>query len=223
MAATMTVDQAIAKAFLHAQRKATPPASGTSKYNALLAIADSMQKLWATEPGIEWDSLYQLVQLAATVTATDTFALGTTINDLSQREGDYVLVTNGTNTSEYRIINPNQLYQYRYEAAVARIGTNLKFSKAFAATDSVIGYNIKVPAVVYVADITAGTDIIAVDDPMWLCYMMAAEFARNDVVKQGQYDNLLALADQHMQRMKQANGGQVDAIATPWQPAGESW
>jgi hypothetical protein len=38
----MTVDQAITKSFLHAQRKPTAPASGTTKYNALLAIADSM-------------------------------------------------------------------------------------------------------------------------------------------------------------------------------------
>jgi hypothetical protein len=73
----MTVDQAITKAFLHAQRKPTAPAVGTTKYNALLAIADSMQKLWATEPDVEWDSLYQPgPTLAVTVTATDTFAFG---------------------------------------------------------------------------------------------------------------------------------------------------
>lgn len=218
----MTIDAAIAKAFLHAQRKATPPAEGTSKYNALLGIADSMQKLWAIEPDTEWTSLYELVSIG-TVTATDTFDLDDSINYISKREGDYVLVTNGTSTTEYRLVTPNQLYENRFSAAVARIGNTLKFSKAFAATDSVFGYTIKVPAIVYPDDITVGTQEVQVDDPMWLCYMMAAEFVRNSVEKQGQYDNLLALADQCMQRMKQNNGGQYDAIVTTAFVTGEDW
>jgi hypothetical protein len=219
----MTIDQAITKAFLHAQRKPTAPAAGTTKYNALLAIADSMTKLWATEPDIEWDTLYQLVTLGVTVTATDTFALGATIDTISEREGDFVLITNGVNTAPVTLISPNQLYEYRYKLAAARIGANLKFSAAFPADSSYLTYNIKVPAIVFPTDITSGSQTVQVDDPMWLVYMMAAEFCRNDVVKQSQYDNLLALADQHMQKMKRANGGQIDVIGTPWAPAGESW
>lgn len=223
MAGTMTVDQAISRAFLHAQRKPVAPASGTTKYNALLAIADSMQKMWATEPGIEWDSLYALVQLSVVVSATDTFALDGSINDLSQREGDYVLVTNGTNTVQYTVVDPDQLYTYRNSNVCARIGSNLKFSRAFTTTGGMIGYNIKVPAIGYVPDITTGSQTVSVDDPMWLVYMMAAEFCRNDTVKSGQYDNLLQMADQHMQKMKQANGGQYQEIARPWAAAGADW
>lgn len=219
----MTVDQAITKAFLHAQRKPVPPTAGTTKYNALLGIADSMQKLWAAEPDVEWGSLYSQVTLAALVTATDTIALDSTIDKISQTDGDPIQITNGVNTTRYTVVMPNQLDRYRNVCAVAKLGRNLKFSKAFTSTSSLLGYSIKVPAITYVADITAGANTVAVDDPMWLVYMMAAEFCRNDVVKQNQYDNLLALADEHMQRMKQANGGQIDVVATPWTPAGESW
>jgi hypothetical protein len=223
MAATMTVDQAIAKAFLHAQRKPVAPSAGTTKYNALLMIADSMQKMWAAEPGVEWDSLYALVTLSAVVSATDTFAIDATINDISQREGDSVLVTNGVSTTPFTVVDPDQLYGFRNSNVVARLGNTLKFSRAFASTSSMIGYNIKIPAIGYIADITAGSQTIAVDDPMWLVYSMAAEFCRNDTVKAGQYDNLLQMADQHMQKMKQANGGQLETISTPWQPAGANW
>lgn len=220
---SMTIDQAITRAYVHALRKPVGPNSGSTKYNALLAIADSMTKLWAMEPSVEWSSLYSLVTLTPTVTATDTFAIDATINDISNREGDYVLLTNGTNTQRVILVSPDQLYQYKDQIAAAKIGSNLKFSKAFVATDSVFGYNIKVPALLYPTDITAGSQTVQVDDPMWLVYMMAAEFCRNDVVKQGQYDNLLALAEQSMEKMKQTNGGQMAEVATPWTPAGAEW
>jgi hypothetical protein len=219
----MTVDSAITKAYLHAMRKPTAPSSGTTKYNALLAIADSMQKLWAAEPGIEWDKLYSLVSLASVVSATDTFALDSTIDKVSERQGDYILVTNGTNTCTVRIVSPDQLYDNRYKLAAARIGSNIKFSAAFASDSTYIGYTIKVPAFVYPNDITSGSDTVQVPDPMWLVYMMAAEYIRNDVVKQNQYDNLLALAEQHMTRMKENNGGQQLEVSHPWAAQGESW
>lgn len=217
----MTVDAAIQKAFLHAQRKAVPPAAGTPKYLALLGIADSMQKLWASEPGITWGSLYSTVTLATLASAIDTFPLSATIDNLSTREGDTVRIVNGTVTKSFPIIDGNQLYAYRYQDAVARQGANLKFTKALSTT--LTGGSILVPCTVFVADITDGSQTVAVDDPMYLVYMMAAEFVRNDAVRTGQYNNILALADQVMQKMKQANGGELEEVVTPWQPAGMDW
>jgi hypothetical protein len=218
----MKVTTAITKAFLHAQRKATPPAAGTTKYEALLAIADSMQKMWAAEPDVEWNSLYELVNIG-NVTATDEFDLDDSIDTISKREGDFILLKSGTLTTTVKIITPNQLYEYRYQLAAARVGSTLKFSTPFVSTDSTIGYSINVPSIVYPSDITAATNTIQVDDPMWLVYMMAAEFCRTDTVKGAQYDNLLQMADLHMQKMKAANGGQNDAVILNWQPDGISW
>lgn len=214
-----TASYIITKAYLAAQRKATPPAAGTTKYNALLGIVDSMQQLWAAEPDVEWNSLYSLVTIG-TVSATDTFDLDDTINYISKREGDYVLLTNGTNTTTVRLVSPNQLYENRYVNACAQIGLTLKFSKAFLSTDSTFGYSIKVPAILYPDDITVGTNTVQVDDPMWLTYMTAADFVKADTQKSVLYDKLLALADQHMQRMKQNNGGQYESVSTNWRPEG---
>lgn len=218
-----TVAWAIQKAFLIAQRKADAPASGTSKYEVLLDLADNMTKAWETEPGVEWDSLYSL-ETIGTVSATDTFELPEEINYISKNENNPIRLTNGTSTVEYLLVSAKQLYKYRDSEVCAQIGRNLVFPKAFASDSALLGYDIQVPAILYADDITSETDDIQVDDPMWLAYMMAAEFARNDVVKQGQYDNLLAYANQCMERMKQANGGQLEEIAmTPGIVQGETW
>lgn len=220
----MTIDAAVARSFVHAQRKATPPAVGTSKYNALLAIADSMQKLWQAEPNVEWNSLYSLVS-NGTISATNTMDLDDTINYISKRETDRAIAISPITAAEkyYNIISPNQLLEYRNLDAVAQMGRTLYFPKAFLSTSILIGYTFKVPSILYVDDITVGTQTVQVDDPMWLVYSMAAEFVRNDVVKQAQYSNLLALADQCMQRMKQANGGQIDQIVLTPFAQGENW
>jgi hypothetical protein len=221
---TRTVDWVITRAFLHAQRKATPPASGTTKYNALLAIVDSMQKLWADEPDIHWSSLYSWVQLPAVISATDTYALDTSIQYISKDFNDYIRVTNGTTTQKIKLVKPNNLYsRYTNTCYAAQIGRNLKFSKAFAATDSVIGYNIIVPSYTFPNDLAAGSDVVQVNNPMWLVYMVAAEFIRNDPVRQNQYQNLINLAENVMQKMKQDEAGSIDEVSRGIFVAGETW
>lgn len=211
-----SVDWAIKRAFLHANRKTTMPVG--AKYDALLAIADSVQKMWAAEPDIEWDSLYSLENIG-TVTATDTFDLPDEINYLSKSEDDPIRI--GTNS--FKLVKPNQLYRYKGTDVCAQVGKTLKFANTFASDSPLLGEDINVPSILAVEDITSGSDEVQVDDPMWLVYMMAAEFDRNDIIKVSQYDNLLALADQSMQRMKQANSGSIDEILMTWQPAGEDW
>ncbi len=217
-----TVTQVIQKAFLHAQGKSTAPTVGTNKYTQLLNLVDSLQKMWASEPDTEWNSLYSLVT-TATASATDTFDLDDSIDYISKREGDYIRVTNTTNTTAFKLISPNQLYDYRFRDAAAQVGRTLVFSRAFKSTDSTFGYNIIVPAILYTDDITTGTQTVQVDDPMWLAYMVAAEYVANNLIKATQRPRLLELADQLMQRMKQANGGQYETVASNWIPEGETW
>lgn len=213
-----TVNWAIQKAFLHSNRKATAPAEGTSKYEAFLDIADSMSKMWASEPSVEWDSLYSL-ETIGTVSATDTFDLPDEVNYISKSEDDPIRV----GTTAYKLVKPNQLYKYQDSNVCAQIGRTLKFAKAFTSDSAHIGESIQVPSILYTEDLTSGTDEIQVDDPMWLVYMMAAEFARNDSVKQDQYDNLLALANQCMERMIAANSGSLNEVSMNFNAAGESW
>lgn len=218
-----TVDWCIQKAYLAATRKPIAPATTTTKYNALLGIADSMQKLWADEPNVEWNSLYSLVS-NGTISATDTFDLDDTINYISKREGDFGLATNGTNTTTYTIVNPNQLYGFRDQKVIAQVGQTIKFPKAFTSTSPVFGYTLKIPAFVYPDDITVGTQTVQVDDPMWLVYMIAYEFVKSDLVKRFLKDDLLQQANSVMEKMKQANVGQYETVGTDWRPAGsDGW
>jgi hypothetical protein len=208
-----TVDWAIQKAFLLAQRKPVPPAVGTTKYQALLDLADTLQQMWAAEPGTEWDSLYSVVTLGPSTT-TDTYTLPAQIDYISKNEEDPIRLVSpdGTQTRRYKLVRPNQLYRYKDDNVCAQIDTILKFGKPFDSSSVDLGYTIEVPSILYVPTITSGSDQIAVYDPMWLAYMMAAEFCRNDVVKVGQYGNLLNYANEAMQRMKYANSGQLEEV-----------
>lgn len=212
-------DWIIKKAYLLASRKATPPAEGTTKYNALLEIVDTMQQVWAEEPDTEWNSLYDLVDIG-TITATDSFELDDTIQYISKREGDYALATNGTNTQTYRIVSNNQLYQYRDDYVVAQRGRSVVFPKAFTSTSTVFGYTLKIPAIIYPDDIADGSDEVQCDSPLWLAYMSAYEFVRGDLIKQTTKTDLLDMANSLMDKMKEANGGQYEVVGTPWTPAG---
>lgn len=216
-----TVSWAIQKAYLHANRKATPPNAGSTKHDALLAIADSMQKMWPAEH--DWASLYSLAEVG-TVTATDTFELDDEIDHLNRDADDPVRITLGTQTKTYKLVSPAQLYKYRNSDVCAQVGRNLVFPQAFDSTSSVFGGTIYAPATLAVEDITSENQDVQVDRPMWLAYMMAAEFARNDTVKQGQYENLLAMAESELTKMIEDNDGTVNEYAlNGFQAAGEDW
>jgi hypothetical protein len=182
-----------------------------------------MQHMWADEDGVDWNSLYSL-ETIGTVTATDTFDLPDEVNYILKDEDSPILVTNGTSTTTFKLVSARQLYQTKDSDACAQIGRTLVFSRPFTSSSSTLGYSIKVPAILYVEDITSETDEVQVEDPMWLAYMMAAEFNRGDIVKRDTYDQLLALAESCMTKMKTSNAGSVETVTSGgWSAQGESW
>lgn len=229
-----TVDWCIQRAFWHAFRKAAPGQT-SPKYTAALAVADSAQKMWADEEDTEWASLYQLVSLNTKVPpppttptypeALPTVPLDATIDHIDTRDGNPVLITptTGGDPKRFILITPAQLYEYRYRNAVAQEGRNLVFSKQFDPNDPIVGGTIQVPAYTTPPDITDPNNNVVVDRPMWLVYMIAAELVRNDIVKRPEYNNILAMAQQVMDKMLDANEGQRTEVVTPWRPSGESW
>lgn len=220
----MTLANAIQKAYLLATGKPTAPTAGSTKYNRLLGIINIMQDLWQAEAGVRWNSLYSVATSPDTVTTTDTFQLPTSIRDVSKTEKDYVRVNRlDGGTSNYTLVNPEQLSAYPGNRVVARVGNNLKFSIAFPSDSADIGGSISVPGYTSLPELTNDTDVISVDDPNWLVYMTAAEYVRNDITKQNQYGNLIALAQSSMDSMKANNSGQIDEVQRPWSPLGETW
>lgn len=218
----MNVTTAIQKAYSMAKGKATAPVVGSTKYNQLLSLADSLQKVWAAEPDVQWDSLYSVVNIG-TVTATNSFDLDDTINSVIKRETDPIYLLSGDTRVNYALVRPNQLYINRNYKAVAQAGRSLIFPESFETTSPEYGYTIYVPAILYPDEITLGTDEIQVPEPMWLVYMMAAEFIATDVVRQNQRTKNLEFAVELMRKMKQDNQGQYEEVSTEWSPMGEDW
>ena len=237
-----TQDQGIQAAYMFAQGKPVMPLAGTTKYVLLQSLLNWYIQQWATEQGVDWQSLYQYFTCTTTptsginavVTPTDTFYLPiANISKISKQEGDFVRIvwTNGVQESDYTIYPITKLYdnsfKYNYvgggylRGRCAIVGSMLIFDTPFIATSPEIGGSIKVPGYGNPPVIANSTDPILIDDPTWAIYMSAAEMDRNDVTKQGNYGGLIAMATDVMQQMKEANLAQVEKIEQNWRPPGD--
>lgn len=222
----MTLATLITRAYLLATGKATPPTSGTNKYSKLVGLANVCQDMWQSEPDTEWDSLYMTVTLSGTITDTDTFALGNSIREVSHREGDYVrAVHTDDNETQFLLVKPNQLQDYATDGlrVVARVGSNLVFSIPFQTTDPEYGGRIKVPCYGFVSTLANDSDIIQVDNPLWLCYMVAAEYCRTDMTLNYRTDDLVSRANEVMTDMKQSQDANRSEPIRTFSPLGRSW
>lgn len=228
---SMTVTDAISTSYLLATGKPTAPSSGTSKYNRILGLLNVFSRGWANEPGVDWQSLRLWANVTGTVTATATFAIPTTLDRVSKDANDPVRIlhSDGITESEYTIVPAERLYESgsRVRGAsggtVAIVGSNLVFDTAFTADSPQFGGTIQVPGYKVVATLSSGSDAIEVDDPDWLCYMVAAEYVRNDITRVQQYGNLVALANNAMNGMKEANGSAQEQVTAQWSPLGSTW
>lgn len=228
----MTITECLTAIYLKAVGKATPPASSSSKYTRIIGLMDFYQRRWAREKGIDWNSLYDPAFSLGTVTATDSFDLDTsTIRKLSDREGDVVRVvwTDGVGYTDYTIVPADTLKEYyngpnkeSYKGFYcARIGNRLVFNHTFTSVDAQYGGDIQVPCYTFPEVITANnpsSDEVQVDDPDWLVVICAAEYVRNDITRRQRYPELVAEANEIMERMKDDNEAQVSVISTPWTP-----
>lgn len=226
----MTIEDTVQACYLKATGKASAPSA--SKRAKIIGLLDFYQRRWAREPEIDWVSLYNPAFSLGTVTATDSFDLDTSsIRKLSDREGDSVRInwTDGVGYTDYTIVDADTLKDYSYgvnkESPIgyycAQIGTQLVFNHTFTSTDSQFGGEIFVPAYTFpdaITDDNPTSDEVQVDDPDWLILRCAAEYVRTDITRQGQYGNLLAEANEAMQRQKDDNEGQVSLPNTRWTP-----
>ncbi len=67
------------------------------------------------------------------------------------------------------------------------------------------GAELFVPGYYIPESITASTDLVVVDDPNWLVYIVASELARNDPAKDDQFPTLSGMANELYMRMSNAN------------------
>lgn len=227
----MTITEATADVYLRATAKTTTLTTGT-KYDRIIGLLNYYQRRWAREPGVDWNSLYNAAFSLGTVTATDAYDIDTsTIRKLSDREGDTVRIvwSDGVGYTDYDIVPHDTLKDYYFGPNkesysgfyVTQIGSELVFNHTFTSADSQYGGEIFVPCYVFPDPITSDnpdTDEVQVDDPDWLVARVAAEYVRNDITRRSRYPELLAEANEIMERMKDDQDGQIDVINMPWTP-----
>ena len=149
----MILSDYVAKGYLLATGKTTTLAAGTVKHTKFMNLANVFSIKWQNEPGVDWPSLYLRSDVSGTVTATDTFALPTTIRKLSQRPGDKVRITRTDSTKDYYdIVTQDELDRYKAHNACAKVGSNLVFSSAFTASSAQFGGTIRVPGYGFVTN-----------------------------------------------------------------------
>lgn len=227
----MTITEFVADCYLKSTGKTTTLSSGT-KYDRIIALADYYQRRWAREPNVNWASLYDPAVSLGTVTATDSYDLDTSsIRNLSDREGDTVRIvwSDGVGYTDYDLVMHDKLKDFSFgvnkESPLGHHATviagQLVFNHEFTSDDSEYGGEIFVPAYTFPDEITSDnpdTDEVQVDDPDWLVTRVAAEYVRNDITRRARYPELLAEANEIMERMKDDNEGQIDMVDRPWAP-----
>lgn len=185
------------------------PAAGSEKYNRIVNIANRKQREWAQDSAIDWPSRYEIRSIGSLSSGTQVYDL----DDDILRASDYVLLTSPTGQKQYvGIVKPQQ--QSRYIKGAYITGSSPKQLTFIQPIDSnYTGYTIKLACFTMPADMTLPTSTIAVDDPQWLVYIVAAELARNDYAKEEQYPNLVGQANDLYQKM--TNDAQVNSFSQP--------
>lgn len=222
----MDTQTLVSNVYLTTNGKIPTFVSGSAKWAKILGIANNKIDVWAGERDADWNSLYDPAFSIGTVNASQTFDLDDSIHTVSDTSGDTIDILNldGT-TSNYQTVSANQLKLYPDTAGkyCSQVGRTLRFNKPFVSTDKEFGGTINVPVYLYPDHLVNDTDTVPVDDPQWLVLATAAEYVRNDLLKQNQYPNLINEANDRMDAMKLVNDEQVESVDHPFQAFGATW
>lgn len=192
----MTGQELLTQAYIAYRGKGASrvPAWGTEKANTAISIANRKQQEWARDSFHRWNSLFSIKTVGTINTSNDTYPLPTGFMGNS----DFAKVIKTDNSIvEYPVVLPQQRDQF--DQALYVLGTNIVFAQSIDA--GLTGGTLKLAAYYIPDDIVNDTDTVAVDDPNWLVYIVAAELARNDPARDDQVGNLVAQANDLYQKM----------------------
>lgn len=138
------------------------------------------------------------VNTASAITFTRTMIIGVGVQEYSLHRGllepsDRVVVTNiDGSTVYYYLVEPQQraIYPTNTVYTSGRNPQILTFTADINTGDRIVGGTIQVPGYYMPSPLSAATDLIPIDDPMWLVYAVASEIAFNDVTYEDKYVDL---------------------------------
>ena len=206
----MTLQELINAVMLKATGKPTILPTTNTKWEKIRGILNYYQQAWAHEPGQHWRSLYHIESLG-TITNTGEYSIPSHVDEVSTAFGDnvFVMTTDGKMV-KFELVDHDDFENHLTGNYCTIIGNDidgkyLEFAGIFMDDDPCYGGELKVPCYYKVEDLVNIDDTTIVDDPMWLVTMAAAEYIRNDIVKQNQYGNLVAEANNLMTSMIRRN------------------
>lgn len=209
----MDLKTAIKKADLIGNGKSRTLDTTSPRYQKFADLANFLKDDWMSEPYIQWNSRYRQLSLGSIT--SDRVTLDDSIYEFSKRQGDYIIIQYAANPSSFSrwTLVDNETFRIQYNRNVCTvIGDELIFNRTFVNGNSEYNGEVIVPVYIKLDDMTRPTDPVEVDDPNWLVYMMAAEFARNTVTKVQNYPALIQKANNLMLKMKEKNGSQLETI-----------
>jgi hypothetical protein len=175
-------------------------AEGSDKWNRTVSILNRKRREWARDATTQWNSLFE-VRTVGTFSTDQTVELDDDIHKLS----DFIYLESGADWRRFDVVTPQRRREYSQAVYVSGNPKVLTFIDPIAATDSWLGSSIQVPCYFVPEDVTTGTDDVFIDSTEWLIYATAAELARNDPAKDDQFGNLIGMANDLYQAMKDNN------------------
>lgn len=221
----MTLQEVINAVILKATGKPTILDPTNTKWEKIRCIANYYQSAWLNEPAVgngRWNSLYERNRALGTISTKQEYDLDDDISEVSASNGDDIyILTNDGRKVKFSLVAYNDLQNFPNGNYVAKIGNQLVFNKPFAEDSDLIGGRLFVPCYHTIEDLEDADDETVVDNPYWLVTICAAEYIRNDIVKQNQYGNLIAEANNLMTNMIRANNAsQVKTVRGNWRNPG---
>lgn len=200
----MKVEEVINLAYQTATGKTKTLSPGNSKYERMLNIANMATMQWESEPDVVWGSLCEDREIGV-IDDNTSYKLSADIRTVDFRK--FVRLTKDSQNWTFPFISPQMAKDGCY--GVIQLGWRLDFK---GLSEQMKGAVIIVPIVRHAKKLTKADDIVEVNDPYWLVYMIAAEFVRNSRTKSNQYGNLITLAQSSMEGMKNRNGYKFDEV-----------
>lgn len=220
----MTTQDLVNAVILKATGKATILAPGDTKYQKIVGIANGCIDVWQNEMGIDWNDLYEPEMNIGLVSTSQSYELPDEVRKISDTRGDFVQIEKDGHLTNYEMVAADAMKRYMEGAPVcAQIGRSIYFSRPFASDSPLIGGSLLVPCYTYANYLQNANDQVPVTVPRWLVLASAAEYVRNDIVKQNQYPNLLTEANSLMERMRDDNDAQVNDVYNAYFTPGRSW
>lgn len=207
----MNLEQAINNAYSIATGAEEQLETIDDDYVRLKMLANMFSQDWSSEvlssAGERWESLEQLTSLGV----------------IEKNKTSYILPTTGVAAIAFKpISDPAGLILLPDGPKIGLKGMDRGHFVSARSGELVFSYDVKTKTIEIKPDVadqyaeselkiitykalpqlTNKTDVVMVDNPNWLVYMMAAEYVRPDQIMGGQYGNLVALASNLMEAMK---------------------